>query len=333
MKQKILIVCGTTASGKTSFALKIARKLGNTSLISIDSRQSYQGLPILTGQDIPPDFVRHTTNKIKYNDLPAVYFSSSPTSGHKIRIWGVDQVPYTQVLNISTFTKFIWQIIKSETIKNRYLIIVGGTGLYLKAITNQMSNIHLGFDQSLRNKLNKFSLTELQKKLKLCNPQRLKNMNQSDRNNPRRLIRAIEIASVSKTTKTDYFDLQKNTDFRWIGLKVDDQTLKNNIRLRVLKRLNNQVVNEVKMLNKIQKNHQAPINSALGLKAITQYYRQEITKQDLIKTWTQADFSYAKRQRTWFKKQPSIIWYDEYKNDTHLVDELSLWLNNNGNNK
>ena len=312
-RNKILVICGLTASGKTSLALKIAKKIGNASIISVDSRQAYQGLPILTGQDIPPGFTRHQTNLCKYRKLTGVYFAKD-----SINIWGVDQVPLTETLNISDFANFAWKVIKKEALRGKKIILVGGTGLYLKAITEPMLNIHLGFNQELRNNLTKLSVEKLQKKLASLSPKKLANLNQSDKLNPRRLIRAIEIIKNPNSKRPAYFNLQKNTTFRWVGLKSSLDTLEKNIHKRVLARLKNKVVKEVKALK--------TSSSALGLSLILKYINKKTTQKELVKSWTQVDLRYAKRQLTWFKKQPAIIWYDQSNNQTKLINILSLWL-------
>ncbi|MBU1200520.1 hypothetical protein KJ953_03210 [Patescibacteria group bacterium] len=339
---KILVICGLTASGKTSLALKIAKKIGNTCIISVDSRQAYQGLPILTGQDIPPGFIRHQDNSYRYQNLPSIYFSKDSSSDTvldsgrdcsdveseqgSINIWGVDQISPTETLNISDFTNFAWQVIKKETLAKKNIIIVGGTGLYLKALTQPMLDIHTGFNQKLRNNLSKLSVKDLQKNLQNLNVKKFKSMNQSDRSNPRRLIRAIEILLNPVSKKPTYLKLQKNTHFRWIGLKSDMATLEKNIHTRVLTRLNNKVINEVKALRSLKLNQKSPIYSALGLAHILKYINKETDKDELIKAWTQADLKYAKRQLTWYKKQFQIIWYDLDSNQKKLINTLSSWL-------
>lgn len=320
-KPRILIICGLTASGKTNFALRIAKKLGPTSIISVDSRQAYQGLPILTGQDIPPSFTRHQSKSCHYQQLPGIYFSNG-----LINIYGVDQVPPTKDLNISDFTKFVWQIIKKETLASKKIIIVGGTGLYLKAITKPMLNIHSGFTQKLRKSLSKLSTKKLQEKLKQLSAKKFKQLNHSDQLNPRRLIRAIEILKNPTPKKPTYLDLQKSTHFRWVGLGPNITTLEKNIQSRVQKRLKNKVVNEVEKLRSLIKNKKSPIYSALGLTPILKYKDNQISKKELIDSWVKLDLQFSKRQQTWFKKQTDIIWYDQNSNQKKLIQDLSLWL-------
>lgn len=340
-RNKILVICGLTASGKTSLALKIAKKIGNASIISVDSRQAYQGLPILTGQDIPPGFTRHQTNLCKYRKLTGVYFAKD-----SINIWGVDQVPLTETLNISDFANFAWKVIKKEALRGKKIILVGGTGLYLKAITEPMLNIHLGFNQELRNNLTKLSVEKLQKKLASLSPKKLANLNQSDKLNPRRLIRAIEIIKNPNSKRPAYFNLQKNTTFRWVGLKSSLDTLEKNIHKRVLARLKNKAINEVKQLTKKHPDPNLPIYTSLGLSFIQDYLKLAKGRSEpsavrsaakdgsdlsaacsqLISRWVSQELAYAKRQLTWFKKQPAIIWYDQSNNQTKLINILSLWL-------
>lgn len=318
---KLLVICGLTASGKTSLALKIAKKIAPASIISADSRQAYQGLSILSGQDIPPGFTQHQDKICKYRKLPGIYYSKG-----SINIWGIDQVPPTETLNISDFTKFVWKVIKKESRAGKKIIIVGGTGLYLKALTQPLVGIHMGYKPKFRKALNNFSLIQLQRKLQDLSQDKYNNLNSSDRFNPRRLIRAIEILANPSVKKPAYLKLQKNATFHWIGLKPDLNTLEKNIKTRVLTRLKNNAIAEVKTLNK-NRVSSTPIYSALGLSHILSYQKKEINKDELIRSWVRADLKYAKRQITWFKKQPKIVWYNLSNNQNKLVNSLSLWLN------
>jgi tRNA dimethylallyltransferase len=321
-KNKILVICGLTATGKTSLALKVARKLGNTSLISVDSRQAYQGLPVLSGQDIPLGFIRHQDSSCKYQALPGVFFSSG-----SINIWGIDQVPPSGILNISDFTNFIWKVIKKETKKNRSIIIVGGTGLYLKALTEPLLDIHTGFNQKLRTKLTKLSLEDLQDTLKTLDIDKFNSLNHSDQLNPRRLIRAIEILKNPSSKKPSYLKDQEKTLFHWVGLKGNQPELAKKIRTRVLTRLKNKAVDEVNALRDLQADPKSPIFSALGLAPILEYSQKNLTKKELIESWTKADLKFAKRQLTWFKKQNQIIWYDQDSHQEKLIKDQVSWLN------
>ncbi len=320
----VLVIAGLTASGKTDLALGVASNLSAVDIISVDSRQFYQGPRIISGQDIPTGFSRSQSKEISFLDQPAVYFQSGNT-----RIWAVDQLSPDQVLNLSDFVEFTWQIIDQAVDQGRSLIIVGGTGLYLKAITQSLDRLVTPPDNQLRQELELLSVDELQSRLEKLNPDWLEKLNHSDKNNPRRLIRAIEISlSDKKNQKLSLKGIeQRRAEFRWVGLKPDMDTLNHKIKIRVEKRLQQGALQEVGgLLEKYSS--KLPALSALGIKHIKQHLDGDIDQNELVELWTQQEVSYAKRQWTWFKKQPSIIWYDENTDRQELITDLSAWLIN-----
>lgn len=341
---RVLIIAGLTASGKTDLALQVSSHLSAVDIISTDSRQFYQGLRIISGQDIPTGFSRCQSEKISFLDNPAVYFQSGDT-----RIWGVDQLPPDQILNLRNFVDFTWEIINQAIAQGRSVIVVGGTGLYLKAITQPLDRLATPPNYQLRQELELLKIEDLQFRLQKLNPDWLAKLNHSDKNNPRRLIRAIEIALFNKSNNSNGSNDKSNkvndsnnksnkknfigagqgkpTEFRWIGLKPNMNTLSNNIKIRVEKRLQQGSLEEVsKLLEKYPAN--LPALSALGIKHITGYLKEKINHSQLIERWTQQELSYAKSQWTWFKKQPSIIWYDENTDRQKLATSLFVWLTN-----
>lgn len=326
---RLLIIAGLTASGKTDLALEIASHLPSVDIISVDSRQFYQGPRIISGQDIPPGYSRQTSKQISFLNQSAVYFQSGNT-----RIWAVDQLPPDQILNLSDFVEFTWQIIDQAVAQDRSVIIVGGTGLYLKAITQPLDRLVTPPNLQLRQELELLTVSKLQSRLKKINPDWLEKLNHSDKNNPRRLIRAIEICLGDKTNQE--LSLKgiepRKADFRWLGLKPDMDTLADKIKTRVKKRLQQGALQEVgELLEKYSP--KLPALSALGIKYIKQHLDGDIDKNELIQRWTQQELSYAKRQWTWFKKQPSIIWYDKNTDRQKLITDLSNWLINKNDSK
>lgn len=315
---RVLIIAGLTASGKTDLALSIARQLPAVDIISADSRQFYQGPRIISGQDVPAGFTRSTSSDIHYTDQPAIYFHSD-----SIRLWGVDQLSPDQILNLSDYVDFVWQIIDQAVKDHRTVIIVGGTGLYLKAITQPFDRLSHPPDSKLRQELDQLDVDQLQQRLHRLDSDWLARLNHSDRHNPRRLIRAIEVSSgVGQGTTTSP---RQPVEFRWLGLKPDLSTLEDKIHARVLKRLDQGALDEVKSLLK-DYSPNLPALSALGIKYIRQYLHGDTGEDELIKLWTQQELSYAKDQWTWFKKQPAIIWYDENTDRQQLTRQTSVWL-------
>ena len=186
---ELLIICGPTATGKTSAALKIAREI-NGELISADSRQVYKGMDIGTGKDIPKG---------------AKYVSLAKLGGYYdadgIRIWGYDLVYPEKEYSVADYSKTARQIIRDIWKRKRTAIIVGGTGFYINVVVDGIQTAGIPKNESLRKSLEKLSVDELFEKLALLDSIKAASLNTSDKKNPRRLIRAIEIAQWQLTNK------------------------------------------------------------------------------------------------------------------------------------
>jgi tRNA dimethylallyltransferase len=295
-KQNILVICGPTASGKTGLALQLGKELPKANILSVDSRQVYKELDIITGKDIP-------------KNLPK-----------KISIFGHNLFNPDERANLADFVRYSQKIILDSKKSDTPLIIVGGTGLYLKAITQNLSNVEIPPNPKLRQKLEKLSLEKLQDKLKKENPNKFSSLNRSDFMNPRRLIRALEISASPLQPKVQSHPAVSTT---WIGLMPDKITLKENIRNRVLVRLKLGAIEEVKHLIKNFPNRKLTIYSSLGVSQIIDFLDKKIMKEELIETWTNAEADYARRQIVWFKKQPGIVWYDKDIDKLKLSKDLS----------
>ena len=301
MKQTSLCICGPTASGKTSLALSVASLLPKCAIISADSRQSYKDLSILTGKDIP--------EKLSKN----------------IRIYGVDLLNASESFNLALFVDKITPIIEKNLVQKTPVILVGGSGLYLKALTSKLSDIHIPPNPVLREKLNKMSLDELKNELIRINKSQFDKLNNSDVNNPRRLIRHIE-----KSLDPHQPRCTKEIDahYLWVGLSLSKETQTRQIHKRILNRIDQGVIDEVINLYKKYPQNNFPIFSSLGVKEIISFYNKEITRDRMITSWTNSEVDYARRQMVRFKKQPNIIWYDEDVNRNELAEKLASILKN-----
>lgn len=300
--QKIVVICGPTASGKTNLALQLAKVLPKANLLSVDSRQAYQDLDIVTGKDVP-------------EDLPT-----------QISIFGQGIFKSNERANVADFLRYSQQVINRSKQQNTPLIIVGGTGLYLRALTQNLSNILIPPNETLRSELETLSLTELQDKLRAVDHKKYSSLNHSDFMNPRRLIRYIEIALGQQNHRPISME---NHNFSWIGIMTDKKTLEENILQRVVERLNNGAVEEVSRLLKKHPDRTLPIYSSLGVSQIINYLDGKIDKKQLIDLWAKAEVDYARRQMVWFKKQSDIVWYDKNIDNHKLVQELSkIYLKN-----
>jgi len=303
---KVVIVTGPTATGKTKLALELAKKY-NGVLINCDSRQIYKGLDIITGKDI--------NNKIiKLYDIvdPKKNFSSFD------------------------FQKLAQPLIEEIIKQGKVPIVVGGTYFYIYHLLYQIETENIVADWKLRTELGKKTVLELQEILKKLAPN-LK-LNQSDFNNPQRLVRKIEISQYQKFLRLlrlrsgqvrsgqanikDQNDKAKikelpfklkefyrKVDLEFIGLKYGNKDdLIGAIRERTKKRLEQGAIDEVKNLLKQGYLETDPGMKTIGYQQIIRFLKGKITKEQAIEQWINKEIQYAKRQMTFMKKDPNIKW-------------------------
>lgn len=311
--KNLLIICGPTATGKTNLGLKLAKKF-NGQLISADSRQIYKGMNIGTGKNLPKNINQYKDGHYLINN---------------IKLWGYDLVSPDQEFSLTHFIQFTKPVIKKIHQQNQLPIIVGGTGLYLKAITKKLETTHIPPNQHLRQLLSKFSIRELQIKLKKLNPTRFNSMNHSDQLNPRRLIRAIEIQKDS-TPPSPKLNSTKHNQL-WIGLKAPKTVLDKKIEKRVKMRLKAGAQKEATSLVKAGYSFNLPSMSAMGYKQWKPFFNQECDLNQVRISWSLAEKQYMRRQLTWFIKNKKINWFDITKSNYYnqVVRKVTTWYTRN----
>jgi tRNA dimethylallyltransferase len=297
---KILIITGPTATGKSTFALDIARKFSGE-LVSADSRQVYIGADIVTGKDIPQGFIKEYS-KIIWHNYPLTYYTDGNT-----RIWLTDVVHLDEPFNVSFWKECHDLITKDISSRGKLPIIVGGTGLYIKSLTQDLSHISVPFNKQLRESLSYLSASQLFSHLKNINSEKAISLNESDKHNPRRLIRAIEITEFNKNTQSPSPGMRRGGEgVRLIGLTAPKDFLKNRIIARIDSRLAAGASAEAAfLLSKYSPD--LPGMSACGYPALV-----GANPRDL---WITAETQYLKRQLTWFAKMPEIKWFDVSRTD------------------
>lgn len=295
---------GQTATGKTAHALRIAENWleknpkKKVCLISADSKQVFAELPILTGADIPTNYQQISNSETLY---PFLRHNSL-----NIEIHGVGCVPGNQEWSVGHFYRLVENLVQTQP--ESFFILVGGTGLYHQQIFNPAETLFITPNEPLRTELEQLSLETLQEKLKKENKEKWSAMNHSDQKNPRRLIRAIEIEA-AKNTQDSSFEKQLPLlePTHQIGLTGSDVETK--IQTRVMKRLEQGVIEEVRKFEEKYPEPNLIAKSALGYQEILQFLAGSIQKEELITLWTTAEIQYSKRQTTWWKKQKSVEWY------------------------
>lgn len=307
--KKLPVICGPTATGKTDLALYLSKKFQGE-IISADSRQVYRGMDIITGKDLPVSAKLQITNdKLQIKDK---HFTVGYRLKDQIPIWLVDIVTPDYLFNVGEYTKLAKGVIEDIRSRQKLPIIVGGTGLYIKSLIEPLSFVTIPRNVQLRNQLEKLDKNTLAEFLKKENPEKWEMMNQSDRGNPRRLIRAIEITQyVQKYNISMYRNIDKQANTLLIGLYAPLSQLYKQIDRRVDERMLSGAEKEVKRLvsEGFTWSHSV-LGVTIGYKEWQDYFANKITKEEVSQKWKYAEHAYARRQMTWFKKQKSIHWFD-----------------------
>lgn len=293
---KLLVILGSTSTGKTDLALYLAKKL-NGELVSCDSRQVYIGLDLGTGK-----FPGGRWKKGKgFWEIDGV------------KIWMYDVISPNKQYTVYDYVKDARKAIEEILKRDKLPIIVGGTGLYLKALLEGLSNLTIPVDLKLRKELEKLSLGGLQKRLQEVSAQKWEKMNNSDRQNPRRLVRYIELVSVPHTREILllYQTVRDQNDILKIGLTASREILYQRSDERVISRINQGMIDEASKLYKKGLSLKRMRQLGLEYAVLADYLSGEIkNKEELIRTLQGKIHHYIRRQLTWFKKEEGINWFD-----------------------
>lgn len=306
---KVLVIIGPTAMGKTDLALILAKKF-NGELVSCDSRQVYTGLDIGTGK-MPGIDVSHQSSAIR---LQKGYWEINglPAGRQGVKIWMYDVVNPKVQYNVADYVKDAQKAVEDITKRGKLPILVGGTGLYLKALLEGLPNLSIPVDEELRKELTFLTKEQLQDKLQNLDKKRWENLNQSDKQNPRRLIRAIELILSTKNTRLTIND-QRLTNFNTlkIGLTASRERLYQRVDQSVLRRLENGMLKEAEKLNKQGLTLKRMRQLGLEYGVLADYLEGKIKdKQELIKILQGKIHGFVRRQLTWFKREKDVNWID-----------------------
>jgi len=293
MPHKAIIIVGQTATGKTNLSIDLAERYGGE-IISCDSRQVYTGLNIGSA-------------KITEKEMQGI-------PHHMIDVWDPRDHPFTA----HDYVRMGRDTLHAIWGRGKLPIIVGGTGLYADLLTGRQNLDATHADPEHKKTLEKMEKKELQELLQGESPEIFKNLNESDRENPVRLISHI----LRSTQKTLENNLEENSirelpdDFKtlWIGIERDPEELRQRIALRNTMRLSggdtSPLVQEVKELHASGLSWKRMESLGLEYRYVGRYVRGEITNiNELLEILNQKTWQYAKRQKTWFKRNDEIKWF------------------------
>lgn len=313
-KPKIIVILGQTSSGKSDFAVEIAKKFDNE-IVSADSRQVYKGMDLGTG-------------KITKKEMRGV--------PHYL----LDVVSPLKTFSVSDFKKIADKKIEEILNKNKVPIICGGTGFYIDTVTSGAIFPEVPPNKKLRETLEKKTAEQLFEMLKKLDKDRASNI---DAKNSVRLIRAIEIATLLgkvpplNSNQNSYMATNSapagfvaNSKFKVlkIGLTISPEILKERIKNRLLSRIKKGMLKEIENLHGQGLSWKRMNELGLEYRYGALYLQGKNTKEEMIEKICSETWHYAKRQNTWFKRDKNILWIDptSSKNKKEAFKEISKFL-------
>ncbi len=294
-KKYLIVLAGPTASGKTAWAIKLAKAL-KTEIISADSRQIYKEMRI--GTAVP---------------------SAEELASVKHHL--IQHVSITHNYDVARYEQEALNLLNNLFTKHSVVILTGGTGLYVDAVCRGLDNIPETAPE-IRERVNQLYMTQgikaLQNEVKMLDPEYYEFV---DTMNPRRLQRALEV--IYQTGRPFSFYRKRKTvprpfELIWTAIDMDRQQLHNRINLRVEKMLSEGLIAEAKSLAKHK--HLNALNT-VGYKELFAYFEGELSMNEALEKIKTNTRQYAKRQLTWLRKNTEYKWFknDDFDGLLHYV--------------
>ena len=300
LKKYLIVIVGPTASGKTSLAIKVAKKL-KCEIISADSRQFFKEMNIGTAKPNEKEL-----SKIKHHFI--------------------NNLSVKDEYNAGNFENDALKTLDNLYKKFNYVIMTGGSGLYIDAVCYGLDffpKIPIEFREKLINEFKRKGLKNLLNELKIKD---IKYYRKVDKNNFHRIIRALEVIRFSGKRFSDFTKNSKkkrNFQIIKIGIEHKKEKLHEFIDRRVDLMVHNGLFDEVKDLIKY-KNKNA-LNT-LGYKEVFQYFKNKNSKKEIINEIKINTKKYAKRQNTWFNRNNDVKWFK--LNFEKIINYINKQINN-----
>jgi tRNA dimethylallyltransferase len=289
---KIVVVLGPTASGKSDLAVKLAKKFSGE-VISADSRQVYRGMDIGTG-------------KITKEEMKGIPHHLLDIANPKRRF------------SVSQYKKLAEKSIQKIIKKKKLPIVCGGTAFYIKALVDGIIIPEVSPDWNLRKKLEQENKETLYDRLLKLDPVRAKNI---DKNNKRRLVRALEIIEKTKT-KVPKIKINPLYNPLFLGIKISQEELNKKIDKRLNERISNKMVGEVESLRKLGVSFKRLEEFGLEYRWIALYLQKKITFKEAVESLSVDIKKFSKRQMVWWKHDKRIKWIEKYKEAEEITEDF-----------
>jgi tRNA dimethylallyltransferase len=276
-KPKILVIVGPTASGKTFLSIELAKRFGGE-IVSADSRQVYRGLNIGTG-------------KVTLEEMQGV--------PHHL----LDVADPKDTYTVADYVRDGRTAVAGILERGKLPIVVGGTFFYIDALLGRVSSPEVPPNEALREHLETLSAGELFSLLERKDPRRAESI---DRNNPRRLVRALEIVeALGKVPEVEEAELY---DVLTLGISIPNDNLKKSIHERLTQRIHAGMIDEVVSLEEDGLPFERLEELGIEYRHIAEYLRGKITDEEMLTEIETKSWQYAKRQMTWMKRDATIHW-------------------------
>ena len=286
-KPTIIVICGPTASGKTSLGIELAKKIDGE-IISCDSMQIYKDMDIGTAK-------------------------ASKEERKLAKHYLIDFVSPDERYSVADFKKDAESAIKEILAKNKTPILVGGTGLYINSLIYNIEYKEEKTDLEYRKQLEEIDIEELYKKALEIDEEACRKVSKTDR---KRLSRILEIYHTTGKTKTQLeIESRKELEYNYkiFVLSMERALLYDRINKRVDLMIESGLIEEVKSILNKYSNFPTAMQG-LGYKEVVEYLDGKINKDEMIEKIKQESRRYAKRQLTWFRSYKDAIWLDGIKN-------------------
>ena len=300
MKPKVIVIVGPTASGKSGVAIELAKKI-NGEIVSADSMQVYREMNIGTAK-----------------------VTEEEAAG--IKHYLIDVASPAETFNVAMYKSMAEEAIREIIAKGKTPIVVGGTGLYVSTLVNGIELSEVKNDDRIRKKLEERLTNEgidvVFQELQKVDPEAAQVI---DKNNTRRVIRALEIYEATGKTKTqlDRESIKEVAfDYQIFGILTDREELYDRLNKRVDCMIEQGLIEEVKSLREKYTFSQTALQG-LGYKEVIEFLDGTITKEEMIEKLKMETRRYAKRQMTWFRRDDRIHWATR---ENILADIMSMTL-------
>lgn len=290
MAEKILVVTGPTATGKTALSVELAKKLGGE-IVSADSMQIYRGMDIGTAK----------VTKAEMQNIP-----------HHM----IDIADPSEDYSVSRYVEEADAAVRGILSRGRLPIVAGGTNLYIDSLIAGLDFAEKAEDAALRESLNKqyddMGGEAMLEHLRGFDPERAAKLHPADK---RRIVRAVEIYILTGETITRHDEETKKRPKRYDAVKIaltfaDRAVLYDRINARVDKMVSDGLFDEVKGLLDSGLSPESTSMQAIGYKEPAAYFRGEMSKDETIELIKLSSRRYAKRQLTWLRRDDSIHWHE-----------------------